>query len=48
MAAGLPLMENVLTPFAKTVLMLSRLMTEASETDAAIQRKFWDHKRQHS
>ena len=39
MAAGLPLMKNVLTIFAKTVLMLSRLMTEASKIDAAIQKK---------
>ena len=44
MAAGLPLMKNLLTPFAKTILMLSRLMTEASETDAAIQKNILESK----
>ena len=37
---GLPLMKNVLKPFAKSVLILVWLTTAA---DAAIQKKFTDH-----
>ena len=37
--AGLPLMKNVLTPLAKSVLVPLRLTAPASATDAAIKKK---------
>ena len=37
--AGLPLMKNVLTPLAKSVLISSGLMASESATDFAIQKK---------
>ena len=37
--AGLPLMKNVLTPLAKSILILFGLTAAASAADAAIQRK---------
>ena len=37
--AGLPLMKNVLTPLAKSVLTSSRLVASESATDFAIQKK---------
>ena len=37
---ALPLMKDVLTPLSKSVLVLLGLMTGASATDAAIQKKF--------
>ena len=37
--AGLPLMKNVLTPLAKSILILLGLTAAASAADAAIQRK---------
>ena len=39
--AGLPLMENVLTPLAKSVLVPLRLTAAASATDAAIKKKIF-------
>ena len=39
MAAGLPLMKNVLTPLAKHVLISFGLIAAVSATDAAIQKK---------
>ena len=39
MTAGLPLMKNVLTPLAKSVLIPLGLKAVASATDAAIQKK---------
>ena len=39
MTPGLPWMKNVLTPSAKTVLILLRFTAAALETDAAIQKK---------
>ena len=39
MTAALPLIRNVLTPFAKSVLVPVHLIVEASATDAAIQKK---------
>ena len=39
MRIGLPLMKNVLTPSAKSVLIPSGLILAASATDAAIQKK---------
>ena len=39
MTVGLPLMKNVLTPFAKNTLISLGLTGEASATDAAIQKK---------
>ena len=39
MSAGLPLMKNVLTPFAKSFLIPLGLKAAASVTDAAIQKK---------
>ena len=39
MTAGLPLMKNVLTPLAKSVLVPLRSITAASATNAAIQKK---------
>ena len=38
---GLPLMGNVLKPLTKSVLVLLGLMTAASATDAAIQKKIF-------
>ena len=38
MTAGLPLMENVLTPIAKSVLVPLGLIAVASATDATIQK----------
>ena len=42
MSAGLPLMKNVLTPLAKSVLLLLGLTTAVSATDAAIQKKTFE------
>ena len=39
MSAGLPLMKNVLTPFAKSGLIPLGLKAAASVTDASIQKK---------
>ena len=39
MAAGLLLMKSVLTPLAKTVLIILRLSAGMSAVDAAIQKK---------
>ena len=41
MTAGLPLMESVLTPLAKSVLLPLRLSTGMSGADAAIQKKIY-------
>ena len=41
MTAGLPLMKNVLTPLAKSVLLPLRLAAAASATDAAIQKNIF-------
>ena len=41
MTAVLPLMENVLTPFSKNVLIQLRIMAAASAMDAAIQKKIY-------
>ena len=40
MTASLPLMKNVLTPLAKSVLISLGLTVAAAATDAPIQRKF--------
>ena len=40
--SGLPLMENVLEPLAKSVLIPQGLNTAASATDAAIHKKCLD------
>ena len=42
MRVGLPLMKNVLTPVAKSVLTLLRLIVVASVTDAVIQKKIFE------
>ena len=39
MRAALPLMKNVLTPLAKSVLMLLALTKAVSATDTSIQKK---------
>ena len=39
MTAGLPLMKSVLTPIAKSVLLLLILLAGISAADAAIQKK---------
>ena len=41
MKIGLPLMKNLLTAFAESVLLPLRLMTAASATDAAVQKKMY-------
>ena len=41
MTAGLPLMKNVITPLAKSVLIPLGLTATASATDAAIQKKIF-------
>ena len=41
MSDGFPLMKNVLTPLAKSVLMQLRLKAAASATDVAIQKNFF-------
>ena len=41
MTAGLPLMRNVLTPLAKSVLAPLGLTAAASATDAAMQKKIF-------
>ena len=41
MTAGLPLMKNVLTPLAKSLLILLGLLAGMSAADAAIQKKFY-------
>ena len=45
MSASLPLMKNVLTPLAKSVLIPLPLTPLASATDAAIQNIFLDQGR---
>ena len=47
MSAGLPLMKNVLTSLAQTVLIQLGLTAEASVRDVAIQKKFMDQGRLH-
>ena len=42
MTAGLPLMKNVLTPFAKSILIPLGLSAGMSAADAAIQKKIMD------
>ena len=39
MTAGLPLMKNVLTPFAKSILIPLGLLSGMSATDVAIPKK---------
>ena len=41
MRVGLPLIKNIFTPLAKSVLMLLRLTVAASATDAFIQKKIF-------
>ena len=41
MTAGLPLMKSVLTPLAKSLLILLGLLAGMSAADAAIQKKFY-------
>ena len=41
MTAGLPLMKSVLTPLAKSLLILLGLLAGMSATDGAIQKKFY-------
>ena len=41
MTSGLPLMKNVLTPLAKSVLIPLRITEAASATEAAIQEKIY-------
>ena len=41
MTAGLPLMKNVFTPLAKSVLIPLGIIAEASVTDAAIQKNIY-------
>ena len=41
MSADLSLMKNVLTPLAKSILILFGLTAAASATDAAIQKKLF-------
>ena len=41
MSAGLPLMKNILTPLAKSVIVPSRLTVAASATDTAIQKNIF-------
>ena len=41
MAVGLPLMKNILTPSAKSVLIQLALTAVASATDAAIQTQIY-------
>ena len=41
MTAGLPLIKNVLTPFAKNVLLPFRLSAGMSAADADIQKKIY-------
>ena len=40
--AGLPLIKNVITPLAKSVLIPLRLTAAASAADAGIHKKYWD------
>ena len=42
MSAGLPLMKNVLTPLAKSVLLSLGLTTAVSAADPAIQKKTFE------
>ena len=41
MTAGLPLMKSVLTPLAKSLLIVLGLLAGMSAADAAIQKKFY-------
>ena len=41
MTAGLPLMKSVLTPLAKSPLILLGLLAGMSAADAAIKKKFY-------
>ena len=41
MSAGLPLMNNVLTPLGKSVLISLGVTAVASATDSSIQKKIW-------
>ena len=41
MVAGLPKLKNLLTPLAKSVLLLFALTAEISKTDSAIQKKIF-------
>ena len=47
MIAGLPLIKNVLTPFAKSILIPLGLSAGISAADATIQKKSMDHELQH-
>ena len=42
MRVGLPLIKNIFTPLAKSVLMLLRLTVAVSVTDAFIQKKIFE------
>ena len=44
---GLPLMKNVITPLAKSVLIPLGLTAAASAADAGIHKKSWGLKQQH-
>ena len=41
MEAGLPLMEKVITPLGKSILLPLRLSAGRSAADAAIQKNLW-------
>ena len=43
---GLPLIKNVIKPFAKSVLIPSGLTAAASAVDAGIHKKYWDLEQQ--
>ena len=42
MTAGLPLMKNVITPFAKSILIPLGLTVATSAKDAPIQKKIYE------
>ena len=44
---GLPLIKNMITPLAKSVLIPLGLSAAASATDAGIHEKYWDLEIQH-
>ena len=44
---GLPLVKNVIKPFAKSVLIALGLTAAASAADAGIHNKSWDLEQQH-
>ena len=47
MSAGLPLMKNVLTPLAKSVLIPLGLTSIAQQQTQLFERKYWDWEHQY-